>query len=84
MIPLILISKLKQVISLNAISPRLDFLCSVDWHESHKFLKVEFPLDIRAMTATYEIQYGHLQRPTHWNTSWDMAKFEVLRFKHNN
>lgn len=70
-------SKMTQTVSLSAVSPRLDFSCEVDWDESHKFLKVEFPLNIRTMAATYEIQYGHLQRPTHWNTSWEVAKFEV-------
>lgn len=60
---------------------RLDFAVEVDWHESHKFLKVEFPLNIRAINATYEIQFGHWQRPTHWNTSWDVAKFEVCAHK---
>lgn len=49
----------------------------VDWHENRKFLKVEFPFDVRAMNATYEIQFGHLQRPTHCNTTWDWAKYEV-------
>ncbi|XP_065436570.1 alpha-mannosidase 2C1-like [Chrysemys picta bellii] len=33
------------------------------------------------MNATYEIQFGHLQRPTHWNTSWDWARFEVWSHK---
>lgn len=49
----------------------------VEWHESHKFLKVEFPLNVRSHEATYEIQFGHLKRPTHFNTSWDQARFEV-------
>jgi alpha-mannosidase len=70
-------STLRQVVSLTALSPRLDFACEVDWHESHKFLKVEFPVHVRAMQASYEIQFGHLQRPTHCNTTWDLARFEV-------
>ena len=70
-------SRLRQVVSLTAISPRLDFTTDIDWHEDHKFLKVEFPLKLRADYATYEIQFGHLQRPTHFNNSWDMARFEV-------
>lgn len=49
----------------------------VHWHEAHKFLKVEFPARVRSPQATYEIQFGHLQRPTHCNTSWDWARFEV-------
>ena len=58
-------------------SRRLDFDTEVDWHEHHKFLKVAFPVDVHAARATYEIQYGHLERPTHANTSWDVARFEV-------
>ncbi len=74
-------STLKQTVSLTAISPRLDFANEVEWHERHKFLKVEFPLAVRSQNATYEIQFGHLQRPTHFNTSWDMARFEVCAHK---
>ena len=70
-------STLKQTVSLTAISPRLDFATQVDWHENHKLLKVEFPFNLRSQNATYEIQFGHLQRPTHFNTSWDLARFEV-------
>ncbi|KAI0482812.1 glycosyl hydrolases family 38 N-terminal domain-containing protein [Xylariaceae sp. FL0804] len=53
----------------------------VDWHETMKFLKVEFPVDIRNNEASYETQYGIVKRPTHYNTSWDMAKFEVCSHK---
>lgn len=49
----------------------------MEWHENHKFLKIEFPLNVRSHEATYEIQFGHLKRPTHFNTSWDQARFEV-------
>ncbi|KAJ1960607.1 Glycoside hydrolase, 38 vacuolar alpha mannosidase [Dipsacomyces acuminosporus] len=74
-------STLKQWISLSATSPRLDFDCDVEWHESHKCLKVSFTWDILSDLATYETQYGVVQRPTHRNTSWDMAKFEVCAHK---
>lgn len=57
------------------------FQFQVQWAESHKFLKVEFPVRVRSPNATYEIQFGHLQRPTHRNTSWDWAKFEVRHCK---
>ncbi|KAK4188395.1 alpha-mannosidase [Podospora australis] len=49
----------------------------VEWHETMKFLKVEFPVDVRNTEASYETQFGIVRRPTHYNTSWDMAKFEV-------
>ena len=42
---------------------------------------VEIPLDIHSDNATYETQFGHVQRPTHKNTTWDMAKFEVCGHK---
>lgn len=70
-------SSLVQRVSLTATSPRLDFATDVDWQERHRFLKVEFPLNVRAMNAAYEIQFGHLERPTHFNNSWDLARFEV-------
>jgi alpha-mannosidase len=74
-------STLTQTVTLTAISPRLDFETSVGWHEKRQFLKVEFPLNVRAANATYEIQFGHVQRPTHFNTSWDLARFEVCAHK---
>ena len=70
-------SRLKQRVTLDAVAPRLDFSCDVDWHEDHQLLKVEFPTTLRSDVATYEIQFGHLQRPTHFNTSHDLARFEV-------
>ena len=54
-----------------------NIIFQVDWHESHKFLKVEFPLNVHSQCTTYETQYGHLQRPNHFNTSWDWARFEA-------
>ncbi|KAG9341240.1 hypothetical protein JZ751_019681 [Albula glossodonta] len=74
-------SSLTQEIILDASCPYLRFNTKVDWMESHKFLKVEFPVRARSPSATYEIQFGHLQRPTHRNTSWDWARFEVWGHK---
>jgi alpha-mannosidase len=56
---------------------RLDFVTDVDWHERHRFLKVAFPVAVHTDRATYEIQFGHVRHPTHENTSWDWARFEV-------
>ena len=44
-------------------------------------LKVAFPVDVLAPQATYEIQWGNVQRPTHRNTSWDWARFETCAQK---
>ncbi len=56
---------------------RVDFKTTVDWQEEHKLLKVAFPVDIVAGKATYEIPFGALERPTHTNTSWEQAQYEV-------
>ncbi|XP_078189852.1 alpha-mannosidase 2C1 isoform X4 [Callithrix jacchus] len=70
-------SRLSQEVVLDIGCPYVRFHTEVHWHEAHKFLKVEFPAHVRSSQATYEIQFGHLQRPTHYNTSWDWARFEV-------
>ncbi len=70
-------SRITQTMRLAAGSRRLEFHTEVDWHERHRFLKVAFPVAVRSTRATYEIQHGHLERPTISNTSWDEARFEV-------
>ena len=50
---------------------------STDWHEAEKFLKVAFPLDVRAEHIIAETQFGYHKRVTHVNTSWEAAKFET-------
>ena len=59
----------------------VEMASEVEWREKMKFLKVEFPIDITNTEASYETQYGIIRRPTHYNTSWDMAKFEVCCHK---
>ncbi|MCA9739924.1 alpha-mannosidase [candidate division KSB1 bacterium] len=71
-------SKIWQKIYLHPHSKRLDFETKVDWHESHRMLRVSFQVNVTADHAKFDIQYGHVERPTHRNTSWDMAKFEVV------
>ena len=60
---------------------RVDFETFVSWKEEQVLLKAFFPVDIHTTDATYEIQYGNIQRPTHTNTEWDFAKFEVSAHK---
>ncbi len=74
-------STIRQTIKLNKNSKRIDFDTYVDWHEDHVLLKASFPVDIHSSTAVYDIQFGNLERPTHRNTSWDAAKFEVCAHK---
>ncbi|MFD3523326.1 alpha-mannosidase [Streptomyces sp. NPDC058653] len=66
-----------QEIRLAAGSRRLDIVTEVDWQESEKVLKAAFPLDVQAERSTAEIQFGHVHRATHANTSWDAARFEI-------
>jgi alpha-mannosidase len=77
-------SKVTQVLSLAPGEWRLDLDTEVDWHETEKFLKLAFPLDVHAERYASETQFGHFFRPTHTNTSWEAAKFEACnhRFVH--
>jgi alpha-mannosidase len=77
----VLNSEIIQRISLAFNSSRIDFDTFVDWRERHVLLKVAIPVDILSPLATYEIQWGNIQRPTHRNTSWDQARFEVCAHK---
>jgi alpha-mannosidase len=66
---------------LYADDPRLDFFTRVEWRDRQKLLKVAFPLQIRTRRATYDLPFGHIERATHRNTSWEQAKFEVCGHK---
>jgi alpha-mannosidase len=70
-------STLRQVVRLDTGSPRLEFRTEADWQESHLILKVLFPVAVRAMNATYEMPFGTTERPTHYSTSYDEARYEV-------
>lgn len=70
-------SRITQRFVLSAGAPRLDVRTQVTWHEEHKLLRALFPVDVRATRATYEIQFGHVERPTLRNTPWEQARFEV-------
>jgi len=74
-------SEIEQRIVLWSSSPRIDFETHVDWHETQKCLKVAFPVDVHASSARFDIQFGSVERPTHWNTSWDFARLEVAAQK---
>ncbi|MBQ0826046.1 alpha-mannosidase [Streptomyces tagetis] len=77
-------SRVTQLLSLTEGERRLEVETEVDWHETEKFLKLAFPLDVRAEQYASETQFGHVHRPTHTNTSWDAARFEACnhRFVH--
>ncbi len=70
-------SAITQRIQMWRDSRRIDFVTEVDWHERQTLLRARFPLNLNATRATCEIQFGAVERPTHRNTSWDWARFEV-------
>ncbi|HSV72778.1 MAG TPA: glycoside hydrolase family 38 C-terminal domain-containing protein [Chthonomonadales bacterium] len=70
-------STIDQRIVFWAHSRRIDFETRVDWQERKTLLKVAFPVQVHSPRATYEIAFGSIERPTHRNTSWDAARFEV-------
>jgi alpha-mannosidase len=70
-------STVEQTVSLAAGVARLDVETRVDWHERQRLLKLAFPIDVHAERAASEVQFGHVHRPTHTNTSWDAARFET-------
>ncbi len=69
-------SRIEQTIRVEGGVLRLDF--TVDWHERQKLLKLDLPVDVHTSEAVSEIQFGHLRRPIHQNTSWDVARFETV------
>ncbi len=70
-------STITQRITLAPDAPSLDISTAVDWQEREKLLKISFPFDVRADRSASETQFGHVFRPTHTNTSWEAAKFEI-------
>lgn len=74
-------SSVCQDMVLYADCRRIDFVTKAEYHEVHQLLKAAFPVDIRTTYGTYDIQYGNVRRPNHWNTSWDQARFESAAHK---
>jgi len=70
-------SRIIQRYVLDAASPRLDIHTHVEWNEERTLLRAHFPVDVRATLATYDLSMGCIRRPTHSNTPWDQARFEV-------
>jgi alpha-mannosidase len=75
-------SRISQKIYLAANSKRIEFETEIDWRECHSMLRVSFPTTVSSSEFTADIQYGHIKRPTHRNTSWEMAKFETSAIRY--
>ncbi|MDN6795095.1 MAG: glycosyl hydrolase-related protein, partial [Propionibacterium sp.] len=74
-------STFTQELRLAPGSARLDITTEVEWWERHKLLKLEFPLALHTDRAESEVQFGHVTRPIHTNTSWDDARFETVALR---
>jgi len=70
-------SEMTQEVILRRGSRRIEFHTMVDWRESHKLLKVNFPVEVHANEAVHEIQFGHIRRPNHLSRPFDADRFEV-------
>lgn len=70
-------SEFHQEYVLEAQSPILKIVTTVDWQERHVLVKAAFPLNLEADYATYEIPCGAIQRPTRPKTPAEQAKWEV-------
>jgi alpha-mannosidase len=71
-------SSLIEDVTLAGESSAIDLTFRIDWQERQKLLRLNFALDLQADRAASEIQFGHIFRPTHANTSWDVARFETV------
>src|SRR5690606_18209485 len=74
-------STITQDVVFHASTPRIDFETIIDWDEKHTLLKASFPTTIMSDTARHEIQFGHVQRPTHRNRMTERAMFESCNHK---
>ncbi len=74
-------SILKQDMIFYSTTPRVDFETIIDWNDKHRFLKVDFDTTVMSNTARHEIQFGHCQKPTTRNNSFEQAMFEVVNHK---
>ena len=75
-------SKIEQTITIKDGSSAVEFDTNLDWNEREKMLRTAFYTTVETSEVTCDIQYGSIKRPTHNNTSWDMAKFEICAHKY--
>lgn len=74
-------SVIRQYITAYAELDRIDIRNEIDWDDSYLLLKADFSVDVNAVKATFDIQFGNIERVTHENTLWDFAQFESCAHK---
>ena len=70
-------SRVVQIVSLEEGARQVEFDTYIDWQDRQTVLKAEFGFDLNVSEIRSEIQFGHVKRATHRNTSWDRARFEA-------
>ncbi|NLO46314.1 MAG: alpha-mannosidase [Clostridiales bacterium] len=75
------LSTIFQYFIFYAHTVRVDVRYVIDWKEKDIALKADYPVDVNAAKATFDIQFGNIERTTHNNTTWDFAQFEVCGHK---
>lgn len=71
-------STIQQKVFLYNGLERIDFVTNIDWKEKRQLLKTRFAFNMLIDKATYDIQFGNLERSTSTNTGWESAKFECV------
>lgn len=75
-------SVIKQTVYLYNNVDRIDFENDITWNTEHTCLKVYFPLDVNAKRASFDIQFGNVERVMTNNNSWETAQFESCAHKY--
>lgn len=70
-------SRITQRLRLWSNSPRLEIVTDLDWHDRRTYLRAAFPVNVLAEQAAFDQAIGVTQRPTHDNTTWQLAQFEA-------
>ena len=70
-------STLVEELVLDAGARFVEVRAALDWREQLKLLKLRFPTSIAADRATYEVPYGHLERPSNGNEEPAQAWVDV-------
>lgn len=64
-----------------ADNDRIDVVLDFDWKETHILVRTESDVDVNSTKATFDIQFGNIERTNHENTLWDFAQFETMAHK---
>ncbi len=71
-------SSIEQRIRLCEGSTRIDIDMKICWYDEKRMVRTAFNTPVHAYSARYGIQFGYVERATHTNTSWDVAREEVV------